>query len=119
MRTAQEIFDTAVNHLRQQGKLALSEDGKTCAYRGHDNTMCPVGALIPDESYSPDMEGKNIRELLRLGLIPSPLKEEFTKNLHLLDRLQYIHDIRQPSNFEMGFLGAAKDFHLQYTPPTA
>ena len=118
MRTAQEIFDTVVNHLRQQNATALSEDGFTCAYRGRNGTRCSVGILIPDELYSPQMEGHNLRHLMGFNLIPSPLKEEFATHLNLLTRLQSVHDSREIYNWEAGFSSVANDFKLQYTPPT-
>ena len=44
---AQQIFDTVVRHLHQQGGPAL-EDGR-CQYRTADGLKCAVGCLIPDE----------------------------------------------------------------------
>lgn len=117
MRTAQEIFDTVVKHLRQQGKLALSLDGYTCAYRGADGTKCAVGVLIPDELYSSKMEGYNLNNLMARNVIPSPLKEEFEANLPLLVRLQNVHDVRDVAGFERGFQDVATAFNLQYTAP--
>lgn len=119
MRTAQEIFDTVVNHLRQQGETALSEDEQICAYRGRNGTKCAAGILIPDEMYSPKMEGHGIDTLLNGGLIPSPLREEFSHNRKLVNQLQFIHDGRNIHNWEDGFARVAQAFNLQYTPPTA
>lgn len=52
----QKAFDTMLNHLRQQGKPAVTEKGR-CRYRV-DGLKCAVGALIPDEEYEPAMEGR-------------------------------------------------------------
>lgn len=51
----QEVFDTALNHMRQQGKRAGGKYG--CSYRTPDGLKCAVGALIPDENYDPEIEG--------------------------------------------------------------
>lgn len=54
----QEIFDTALAHLRKQGKPAMNKGG-VCMYRGPGGTMCAVGALIPDDLYVFDMENRS------------------------------------------------------------
>lgn len=37
---------------------------KICQYRGEDGVKCAVGWLIPDEYYTPLMEGKGVLRLL-------------------------------------------------------
>ena len=61
----QEIFDTIVAHLRNQGKKAAN--GSTvegrgqlqCKYRSDDGLKCAVGYLIPDDRYAKEMEGQD------------------------------------------------------------
>ncbi len=53
--TKQQTFNKVVRHLRRQG--VRSSDEGVCLYRGPDDTKCAVGCLIPDELYSPRMEG--------------------------------------------------------------
>lgn len=56
MRRRQEIFDAAYKGLASQGFVrSLAEVG--CAYRGAEGRRCAIGFLIPDEKYSPELEG--------------------------------------------------------------
>jgi len=120
--TPQEVFDTVVAHARAQGCKALvevrDEDGETdtqCVYRGPDGTRCFVGALIPDNVYHSDMEGKSADTLMRRGLIPSldELTGEFVR------QLQLIHDAWLPHTWEEQFSSFARGWGLVYTPPGA
>lgn len=65
--TAQEIFDTVINHLLQQGGPALNYnyddealDDPVCRYRSNNGLKCAVGCLIPDDQYDPLMEGMGV-----------------------------------------------------------
>lgn len=59
MLTNRQIFDTVKNHLLTQGDRAEDEiDGEIgCAYRGDAGAKCAVGCLIPDDKYTPEIEG--------------------------------------------------------------
>ncbi|MGQ7794435.1 hypothetical protein ACUN0C_18675 [Faunimonas sp. B44] len=78
----QEAFDTVVRHLFKQGKQAKFGG---CVYRGPEGTKCAVGCLIPDELYSPKLEGRSVFSLPQrvLDQLPAP---------SLLDKLQQAHD---------------------------
>lgn len=110
--TRQETFDIVVNHLRKQGRKAIDENGH-CRYRTDDGCKCAAGCLIPDDKYSPDLEGNNIwytpiyNILFKLG-----------HDLSLVGRLQQIHDKYDINDWEDGFKDTAKRFGLQYTLPT-
>jgi len=58
----QKAFDTMLNHLRKQGKPAVTEKGRH-RYRV-DGLKCAVGALIPDEEYYPGMEERSLFEMI-------------------------------------------------------
>lgn len=61
----QALFDRAVKGLASQGfEPSFLPGGDTCAYRGEDGKRCAVGHLMPDEAYRPEMEGRNIRDLV-------------------------------------------------------
>jgi hypothetical protein len=81
----QSAFEQAMRHLFEQGKPCRGEDGY-CAYRGPYNTKCAVGALIPDDQYSPLFEGEDMDHLK--GAVPNLHKV----SKHLLLRLQALHD---------------------------
>lgn len=63
--TKQHVFETCINHLLKQGCQSRYRDKNgemICAYRSEPTEtgevlMCAIGALIPDEVYTPKMEG--------------------------------------------------------------
>jgi len=57
MKSLQEVFDIVANHLMAQKELAMTPNGRICAYRGAGGRKCAVGVLIRDEDYTPTMEG--------------------------------------------------------------
>lgn len=93
----QEAFDLAAKHLLAQGvKSREKADSSSpyppaCAYRGEDGLKCAIGALIPDDQYSPNMENMSVSILLRQEYCPPILKSgDLTKGF--LQGLQDAHD---------------------------
>jgi hypothetical protein len=115
--TQQEAFDKALAHLRQQGRKC--NRGSECLYHDGDR-RCAFGALIPDDLYSEDMEGKNAFTVL--GLFPAlhdtlaPADEYFYADLQ-----RNMHDRVADSSFaqglEMGAQQVATKYGLEYAPP--
>lgn len=115
----QEIFDTVSKFLLKQGHACKNEFG-FCTYRGKNGDMCAVGALIPDELYSEDMD----KDLDGIGTGVEYLCNHFTNTLPiwfhdnrvLLEALQDIHDT--PSswdssvNMKYKLLTLAEDYNL-------
>ena len=118
----QEIFDRTAAHLAKQKeksvKLTMRLEGNitVCQYRGERDLKCAFGVFIPDEVYSPDLEGYTCVTLLeeaqrvlfdgeldsgiRLSLAITP---EFTRAMaplipfkNELRALQKIHDEGKP-----------------------
>lgn len=87
----QEIYDTVVRHLYEQGHQALTKEAGICAYRTARGDKCAVGVLIPDNLYVPKMEGRACDSLL--NKFPA-LKAMFPDHdaLPLLENLQSVHD---------------------------
>lgn len=94
----QTLFTKVAMHLLRQGQRSvMQEDG--CAYRGPKGLKCAIGCLIPDEVYSPDIEGTGInsassalmRVLEAAGLIISDPEER-----NFLAALQSVHDAWSP-----------------------
>lgn len=131
--TEQEIFDTVLAHLREQGKAA-TDLGGACRYRGADGTACAVGCLIPDELYDPLIEGMTARWIIEVvvpeyhqhqaqELLPilARIKNHLgTEHIPLLRELQDAHDI---ALFDLGLDAWEKEmrqiaraFDLKYTP---
>ncbi len=97
--TPQEIFDTVVTHLFQQGRQSSVKG--MCLYRSESGLKCAVGALIPDDAYDPKMDDfddsefgdTGISSLISSGLLPSDLQKTFEDNITLLRDLQDAHDL--------------------------
>lgn len=135
----QEIFDTALAHLRSQGKPSLikKEGNISCQYRDLDGNMCAVGALIPDSLYHPDMEEcragsvfcRNPQLASMYDFAEDNDYQDFSESdSGFLDRLQtWLHD--DPANYtqdcphnfmsevEKAALGFALAENLVYTEP--
>jgi hypothetical protein len=83
--TPQEIFDFVRSHIEKQGP---SMEDDICRYRMTDGKSCAVGCLIPDESYSPNMEGSPLFLLVKNFKLP----EYVVNNYEILAHLQLAHD---------------------------
>lgn len=84
--TKQEIFDKVWTGLKAQGfQQSVSDDG-LCKYRGLNGLKCAAGHLIPDDVYSPKMEGATADDL-------PWFRAEFNKeDLEFIFKLQLVHD---------------------------
>jgi len=69
MLTLFEICKNGLEGLKKQGKRAgyyspdVGGDGFRCLYRGPEDTKCFIGFSIPDELYTPIMEGQSAMRL--------------------------------------------------------
>jgi hypothetical protein len=120
MRTAQELFETVVNHLRKQNEKShklIDDKNYACLYRSDTGMKCAVGCLIPDDKYSPNMEEKNLYALVynkeNEGVLPSDLKAEFLNHFKLLSDLQTLHDNSKIQNWESGFVTLANRYSVK------
>lgn len=92
MKTPQQIFDETVRHLVEQGRKSSKTDPHTeiqaCVYRHPSGDRCAAGFHI--DKYSPDMELKAVRILIRdfYDVLP----DYFVVHMDLLDHLQGAHD---------------------------
>lgn len=93
--TNQEIFDKVTKHLLTQKIAAMVGTG--CAYRAGARS-CAVGALIPDDLYTPEIEGKSVGSSINGQQLASVLIQAgFTSDqFSLLRDLQRVHDRLMP-----------------------
>lgn len=84
----QEVFDTILAHLRQQGRAATDEVGD-CMYRAPGGLKCAVGVLIPDENYHPELENQSANATIVRDALPFPVTDgdaaflsEIQRDLH-------------------------------------
>ena len=111
--TAQEIFDKVAAHLLTQRKPSLL-CGIGCAYRGEGGLKCAAGCLIPDEEYSPEMEGRNWHTLASRDSVYRGVAEKIG-HVPLVVALQLVHDgvdNWERGNISHGLSFIAKNYQL-------
>ena len=96
MKSASDIFEFVRNHLRAQGQKSIDATGK-CKYRYETSDgavlKCSAGALIPDDDYKKEMEGKKWKTLVADFGFPK-------KYMTLVAELQYVHDFEPVESWE-------------------
>ena len=110
--TDQEIFDQVWDWFIVKGNpRALEQDPSSivaaCRYRTRDGRKCAFGVLIPDDKYTPKMEGLPGYEVIAEFL------PEFRPNRDLIIALQTAHDGKGQANLEREFRGIAQEFGLR------
>jgi hypothetical protein len=106
----QVVFDIVVEHALNQNKRCTNEKGN-CCYR-YKGKKCFAGALIPNDQYDPDMEGKSWEKLFQDGIVSG-------KNKGLITILQSIHDIESTNDWVECLRKVGKQFclNLDKLPP--
>jgi hypothetical protein len=89
--SAQAIWERVANHLLQQGMASLSNETATCAYYGRDGLKCAIGILIPENEYTPTVEGQPILNLFDRYYCP-PTLYKMRQFRELMCDLQRLHD---------------------------
>jgi len=136
----QKIFTRVATHLLTQGqrsRLRRPDGNNVCVYRGEEGTSCAVGCLIPDELYTPSIEGQGVssltlREMLvhsgvltpteaKKNSIPYKKKRPAHHKMALLASLQALHDSCPIPGWHDRLVFLAKSFGLTFpvalTPP--
>ena len=106
--TRQEVFDTVATHLMTQRERA-SLNGQ-CQYKDPEGLKCAVGCLIPDDVYSPQMEGKSVRVLLASS--PGIMLRPLAAHLNMLSSLQDVHDRVHVSHWSRRLFRIAETYGL-------
>lgn len=86
-----EVFDKVKTHLLSQMLRSVDTAGRMCAYRGAGGLKCAVGCLIPDDLYTPKIEGGGPFSP-KLDLILDKLGLGDVEMKSFLSELQRIHD---------------------------
>ena len=84
----QKTFDVVARHLLKQGCRATTEEGM-CQYRDEYGRKCAIGILIPEDRYSPSLEGRDVKSwsCKELEIINATLED-----VSFLQELQRLHD---------------------------
>lgn len=96
-----EVIDTALPPLVEQGDKASLPDTGSCRYRTPSGNKCLFGHLIDDKDYHPDFEGRNVVALMsELHYAPAPDAGELFVYSPLMERLRQalIDDNGGPGN---------------------
>lgn len=90
MKTKQETFDQSVGGILAQGGPAIQAraHGMECRYRTASGRKCAAGQLIPDDMYSPLLEGLTVSP----GVRPGVLIVELGYDTRFVMDLQRLHD---------------------------
>lgn len=99
----QVVFDTVCEHALRQNKRCVDDSGN-CLYR-HRGMKCFAGALIPDDRYHIGMENKSWETLMEREIVSS-------KNYPLIQKLQKIHDTKQPEKWAESLRKCGKEYGL-------
>ena len=90
--TLLQISEKIRDHLIKQKAKSESNNG-SCKYRNANGNMCAVGCLIPDEVYSPELEGKAMGREEIITAVGLSLKMKLdVDTLALLRAWQNYHD---------------------------
>ena len=109
--TRQEMFDIAAKHLLTQRVRSVDPVTGSCRYRGPQGRMCAIGPMIPDEKYSPDMEGWGVGSCDVWNAMG--LDSDDPGNLKTLaHKLQRIHDAWAPTAWPYMLLALALKYNL-------
>ena len=106
----QQQFNKVYIHLITQGEKSLSEAAESsngCSYRGDNGLMCAAGCMIPDEKYTPEMEGFSW-DLLCMEYPEAETWLDRELGLHV----QLIHDTTEPYRWDYQLRDVAYKFGL-------
>ncbi len=91
--TNQDAFNIVWEHFVVKGNPPSRSELYGCAYRGENGERCAAGLLIPDEKYTPKMEGFTVYEGFVFDALPGGLDVRF------IGALQNAHDDADPKTF--------------------
>lgn len=110
--TPQEAFDKVCAHIKAQGHKSYDSDRNQCLYRNGPD-KCAIGALIPDEEYQPEFDGR--ANSCVVAVAPKVPALQGLSGSFLL-KLQEAHDHANEDNFVPSALGllrvAAREYDL-------
>jgi hypothetical protein len=110
----QEIFDRVVQHAHHQNAQAIDPETLSCKYRTDNGLSCLFGCLIPDNLYTPVMEGLSVWGATRkaqdnyegdpqvealLRVVHALQLDEDIPWVSLIRELQILHDNFEPDKW--------------------
>lgn len=95
--------------IKKKAVETLEKGNLVCKYRAANGLPCFIGAIITDEEYHEDLEGRSISTLLREHMVDgifNDIEEQF------LTSMQAIHDVYSAELWEMELRNRALRFGL-------
>jgi len=116
--TRQQIFDHVVEHAREMPEKCqvdgTRQSALQCVYRDGKGNACFVGSLIPEERYTPEIEGGSLHDQsLALDALEGVIE---LSDQPFLKELQIIHDCSIPPLWDEKFAIFAEEYNLTFTP---
>jgi len=108
LMTLQKMFDTAAVGMLKQGKKSI--EGNACRYRGGDGCKCAVGFLIPDDLYSPDIEGTSVFSSFK-GPTASLYPDELDAALKLRETISHLIGHDDLRDLRIDLIDGLQDIH--------
>lgn len=111
----QEAFDAGSIHMLTQNTKSVMQQTGECKYRGPNGTKCPIGALIPDELYVPEMDDAGAYDIdgdTGVYALNDQWKLFNPSIVEFLGELQNIHDNKIEILWEGELFRLAEKFHL-------
>lgn len=96
--SVKSLVNESIKLVLEQNERSVNVQGN-CMYRGPNGLKCAIGHLIPDELYSPEMEGMSARMVIE-GVLEIPLTKE---QGNLFNALQRSHDFAKNADFNESF----------------
>lgn len=91
--TKQQAFDTIARHMLSQGTRSVDHCGDP-VIMGLNGTKDPIGCLIPEEDYRPDLEGMTAAEVFtNVGVLRSD------EVISIAEQLRQVHDLHSPADW--------------------
>lgn len=109
----QQLFNKSYLGLKAQGfeRSVLPFRNRTCVYRGPRGLKCAIGHCIPDEEYSPSLEGYGASNICVLEILDRHFPGH---HVGLPALLQSIHDLaNSPQGMDEGLRRVANQFGLE------
>ena len=99
IRELRKVFTTVKTHLLKQNKKSVNSENCTM-YHGDDGTRCPIGVLIKDKYYTPNLESFQLdTPEIQYALKKSGINVDLGYMLGLLYLLRIIHDHHEPKDW--------------------
>jgi hypothetical protein len=105
-----EIFEKVKTHLLTQKEWSRGSRG--CMYRGPNGLKCAIGALITDECYNTELEGRSADAYEVVEALKCSGIEVGPGDTHFLCQLQGIHDANSPDRWPGILNDIAKEYDL-------